>query len=40
MFELIKNTAFKEQKDEKGVWASFGKPYVCLGPPKDVSAAW
>jgi len=31
MFDLIKRTAVKEEKPLSGVWASFGKPYICLG---------
>lgn len=37
MFELIKQRAIKEEKPLQGVWASFSKPYVCLGEPKEVS---
>lgn len=37
MFELIKQTAVKEEKEQQGVWASFGKPYKPLGPPINVS---
>ncbi|GIL53847.1 hypothetical protein Vafri_9480 [Volvox africanus] len=36
MFELIKNTAVKEEKVRQGVWASFGAPYVPLGDPKEL----
>mmetsp|Transcript_14541 Transcript_14541/g.31649 ORF Transcript_14541/g.31649 Transcript_14541/m.31649 type:complete len:677 (+) Transcript_14541:102-2132(+) len=36
MFELIKQIAVKEEKPLKGVWASFGKPYVCLGDPEEL----
>lgn len=36
MFDLIKNTAIKEEKARQGVWASFGAPYVPLGDPKEV----
>ncbi|GLC47400.1 hypothetical protein PLESTM_002068900 [Pleodorina starrii] len=36
MFELIKNTAIKEEKTRQGVWASFGAPYVPLGDPKEL----
>ncbi len=39
MFELIKNTAMKEEKARQGVWASFGAPYVPLGEPKEVGLA-
>lgn len=38
MFDLIKTTAVKEEKPLKGVWASFGKPYICLGDPENVGA--
>lgn len=37
MFELIKESAVKEEKPLKGVWATFGKPYICLGDPNEVS---
>ena len=37
MFDLIKSRAMKEEKPLQGVWASFGKPYVCLGAPEVVS---
>ena len=37
MFQLIKSTAEKEEKPLQGVWASFGKPYISLGAPEDVS---
>ncbi|GFR52887.1 hypothetical protein Agub_g15520 [Astrephomene gubernaculifera] len=36
MFDLIKNTAIKEEKVRQGVWASFGAPYVPLGEPKEL----
>lgn len=36
MFDLIKNTAIKEEKARQGVWASFGAPYVPLGDPREV----
>lgn len=35
MFDLIKSRALKEDKPLHGVWASFGKPYVCLGAPQE-----
>ncbi len=38
LFQLIKSTAEKEEKQLQGVWASFGKPYISLGPPEDVSS--
>jgi hypothetical protein len=37
MFDLIRQTAVKDEKPLRGVWASFGKPYICLGEPADVS---
>ncbi|KAG2431637.1 hypothetical protein HYH02_013214 [Chlamydomonas schloesseri] len=36
MFDLIKNTAAKEEKKKEGVWASFGQPYVPLGDPQEL----
>lgn len=36
MFDVIRQTAVKEDKAPVGVWASFGKPYMCLGEPKEV----
>ncbi len=39
MFDLIRNTAVRDEKPLRGVWASFGKPYICLGEPGDVSKA-
>lgn len=36
MFETIRLIAVKEDKACHGVWASFGKPYVCLGEPTEV----
>eukprot|EP00955_Chlamydomonas_euryale_P066849 359660-Chlamydomonas_euryale.AAC.17 len=35
MFDLIKSRATKDEKPLQGVWASFGKPYVCLGAPEE-----
>eukprot|EP00198_Chlamydomonas_reinhardtii_P010505 XP_001699842.1 predicted protein [Chlamydomonas reinhardtii] len=35
MFDLIKNTAAKEEKRKEGVWAAFGQPYVPLGDPQE-----
>ncbi|KXZ44766.1 hypothetical protein GPECTOR_62g881 [Gonium pectorale] len=36
MFDLIKNTAIREEKPRQGVWASFGAPYVPLGDPREL----
>ncbi|KAG2426915.1 hypothetical protein HXX76_012701 [Chlamydomonas incerta] len=36
MFDLIKNTAAKEEKRKEGVWAAFGQPYVPLGDPQEL----
>lgn len=35
LFDLIKHSAIKDGKPLKGVWASFGKPYQCLGDPTE-----
>lgn len=39
MFETIRLIAVKEDKACHGVWASFGKPYVCLGEPTEVGGS-
>jgi hypothetical protein len=39
MFDLIKNTASQEEKPRKGVWASFGQPYVSLGEMAEVGSS-
>eukprot|EP00798_Chlamydomonas_sp_ICE-L_P016563 gene16563-22793_t len=35
LFDLIKHVAVKDGKPLRGVWASFGKPYQCLGDPTE-----
>ncbi|GMH43887.1 hypothetical protein BSKO_11821 [Bryopsis sp. KO-2023] len=37
--QFIREAAIREDKIQKGVWASFGKPYVCLGRPEQLNAA-
>lgn len=36
MFEKIRQTAIDNSKPLQGIWASFGKPYVCMGAPEEV----
>ncbi len=36
MFELIRQTAMRDEISPSGVWASFGKAYECLGTPEEV----
>lgn len=31
--ELVRQAAMALEKEEKGVWALLGKPYVCFGEP-------
>lgn len=38
LVSLIENQAIKDEKPMAGVWASFGKPYLCLGEPQDPAA--
>lgn len=37
--ELIAKVALRDNRDQSGVWSSFGQAYVCLGEPKKVRLA-
>eukprot|EP00210_Caulerpa_lentillifera_P004935 g4709.t1 len=34
--EVVQEASLALEKEPKGVWATLGKPYVCLGPPIEV----
>lgn len=35
--ELVQTARLELEKEQKGVWASLGRPYVCHGQPAEVS---
>lgn len=38
MFEMIRKAASTTGHEQKGVWASFGHPYACLGELTEPSS--